>query len=231
MKLLLTLLVLAGAATMQAGLKTAVTASIQETAQGRELVFRGTLTNTSPSAKLYLNDIASSLTGPSAANVALRSGSFFSNVPGVLSAGESYTDSELFRLILSEPAPKGDFEAVITFTGGNTIFANDELARVSCRILVPAVFPAADNTAVYTLSLASSVDSRLEIVAGELGLSFLPTAGKLSYFAEVSMDLALWNPAELVAEPSPTVAGLLSYRYKIPAGADRAFIRLRVEEN
>lgn len=227
MRLLAILLVLVVAVPARAGLKAKVSASMEVTSQGRELVFRGTLSNTSSTTKIYLNDIAAA----SNENLVFRSNSFFSNVPGLLLPGESYTDSELFRLVLIEPAPKGDFEAIITVKGGNTIFANDDLALVSCRILVPAAEPSANRRAVYTLSLGRSVDSRLVILAGELGLSFVPSLSDRSDLPEASTDLVLWKPAESVTEPSPNLSSLLSYRYKIPIEFDRAFIRLRLEQD
>ncbi len=140
MKRLITLLYYSlGIVALRADLVMSLSADIQNGARGTELVFRGTLTNTSASQKLYLNDIVSTLNGPSATHLSFESNSFFFNVPGILLPNESYTDSELFRVLLNGSAPAGDYTGSITVQGGTDIQANAVLASASFTILSPDV--------------------------------------------------------------------------------------------
>ncbi|MGZ5504211.1 MAG: hypothetical protein ACXWGY_06080 [Chthoniobacterales bacterium] len=123
----------------RADLTMSLSASVQNSARGVELVFSGTLTNTSATDKLFLNDIAPTLGGASASNLSFKPNSFFSNVPGVLLPNESYSDSELFRVALSGAAPSGDYGGAVTIRGGADIFANDNLASSFFIILSPDV--------------------------------------------------------------------------------------------
>ena len=126
-------------ATARASLTMLLSQSIQNSARGREIVFSGTLTNTSGTDKIFLNEIVASLGGSSATNLTLNSNSFFSNVPGILLAGESYSNSELFRILLKPVAPADDYGGTITIRGGADIFANGDLASGNFTVLSPAV--------------------------------------------------------------------------------------------
>ena len=120
------------------GVNVALSASVQNSARGREIVFRGTLTNNG-TTKVYLNDIATALNVGSAAALSLKPGSFFSNVPGVLLPGESYADDEIFRVALSSTASSGDYRGTVAIRGGSNIFANDALASAPFVVLSPSV--------------------------------------------------------------------------------------------
>ncbi len=134
-----------GIVVLRADLAMSLTASIQNSARGTELVFSGTLTNTSATQKLYLNDIAPTLSGSSATNLTFQPNSFYSNVPGILLPNESYADSELFRVLLISGAPTGDYSGSITFRGGMDIQANTDLASASFTVLSPDVTIAATD--------------------------------------------------------------------------------------
>src|SRR5262245_40576760 len=88
--LLLALGGLAGLASAQAGLTVTLTPATQTGLAGAEVEFSGVLTNTSPTDKLFLNDIAVTLTGASAIHLTLRPNTFFAHVPGILLPGETY---------------------------------------------------------------------------------------------------------------------------------------------
>lgn len=142
---LVSLLLLAMGSPAWAALSATLSASIKNSARGQEIVFSGTLTNTSGTDKLFLNDIVPVFSGASAPNLALKPNSFFSNVPGILLPGESYTESELFRIGLSAAAPSGDYAGVVTFRGGADIFASSDLASPAFTVLSPAVSIAATD--------------------------------------------------------------------------------------
>ena len=139
MKMRTLLLFAALIASARADLTMSLTPAVQNSARGREIVFSGTLTNTSGSAKLYLNDIAAIVnTGP-ATELPLKTNSFFWNVPGVLLPGESYTNSELFRVALKTTAPASDYRGVVTIRGGGDMTGNGDLAAANFAVLSPAV--------------------------------------------------------------------------------------------
>lgn len=110
----------------------------QNAARGTELVFTGTLTNTSATDKVWLNDIQASLQGSAAAYVVLKTNDFFAHVPGILLPGEIYT-GPLFRLALGSGAPAGDYAGTIVLAGGADIFATGTLASAGLTVLSPDV--------------------------------------------------------------------------------------------
>ncbi len=171
--LLITLCFLVGAITARASLTASLSVSVQNSARGQGLVFSGTLTNTSATEKLYLNDIVPSLSGASATNLTLKSAIFFSNVPGILLPNESYTESELFRIALSDGAPASDYAGTIIFRGGTDIVANGDLASVPFTVLSPAVSLVSSDSngseigpdaASFTISRSGSATIGLSVV-------------------------------------------------------------------
>ncbi len=155
-----------------AGLSMSLSASVQNSARGRELVFSGTLTNTSSTDKLFLNDIAPTLSGASATNLSFQPNSFFSNVPGVLLPSESYSNDEVFRVSLKGTAPAGDYGGTVTVRGGADIFANGDLASAGFTILSPDVNLAATDAnaseqgpdpGVFTISRTGSTTIDLPV--------------------------------------------------------------------
>jgi hypothetical protein len=105
--------------------------------RGTEIVFSGTLTNTSATEKLYLNDIHANLTGAAATYLTLEPNAFFSNVPGILSPNESYSNSEIFRVLLSDTTPSGDYSGTIVISGGTDIFASGDLVSAGFVVSSP----------------------------------------------------------------------------------------------
>ena len=86
-----------------AGLTLTLTPTAQPAAPGAEVLFSGTLTNTSATERLFLNDITFTPTPPNV--TALSSNAFFANVPGILLPGETY-GGPLFRISLSTAPPQ-----------------------------------------------------------------------------------------------------------------------------
>lgn len=155
-----------------AALEVSLSPSVQNAAPGLELVFTGTLTNSAPSGKLFLNDISANLAGPSAAALTLDSPAFFSNVPGILPAGETYT-GVLFRIALGHAAAAGDYTGTITFSGGANILAEDALQSAPFSVLSPAVSIAAtDGEAgefgpdTATLTISRTGDTAIPLPVG-----------------------------------------------------------------
>ena len=144
---------LSGAVSAPAALTVSLSQEVQNSARGLEIVFSGTLANTSGTEKLFLNEIVPILSGTSASNLALKTNVFFANVPGVLLAGESYTNGELFRISLSGAASSGDYGGVVSFRGGTDIFTNAELATSAFTVLSPAVSVVATDASASEFGL------------------------------------------------------------------------------
>lgn len=100
------------------------------------IAFTGTLTNTDATAKIFLNDLAVSVSAP--AGVTLQRNTFFANVPGILLPGESYT-GPIFSVTLGTGSSPADYTATVTVSGGADVFASGALADTSFTVLSPAV--------------------------------------------------------------------------------------------
>ena len=133
---LLAILFFTLAMSARASLTIALAPSPQVAEQGAELIFTGTLTNTSGTDKVFLNDLDAMLTGNSAAHLSLKTNAFFANVPGVLLPGETYT-GVLFRIAISRLAPPDSYGGTIAILGGANIFATTNLASANFTIASP----------------------------------------------------------------------------------------------
>ncbi len=140
-----------------ADLTMSLSPSVQNSARGVELVFSGTLTNTSATDKLFLNDIVPALSGASASDLSFKPNSFFSNVPGILLPNESYSNSELFRVLLIGAAPAGDYGGTVTLRGGADIVANGDLVSAFFLILSPDVNITASDASASELGPDSGI--------------------------------------------------------------------------
>ncbi len=129
---------LAGGASARADLSGALSPSVQNSAAGAELVFVGSLTNTSGSDSLFLNDVRIDFIGSAIGKFSADSNLFFVSVPGILLPNEVYT-GELFRVSLQSNAPSADYVGNVTFQGGTNIFATNDLVTVGFSVLSPAV--------------------------------------------------------------------------------------------
>ena len=126
------------ATSASATLTISLTSAVQNAARGTERVVSGTLTNTSATQKVFLNDLHATMSGGAVVHLALRSNDFFANVPGILLPGESYT-GPIFRVALGAAAPADDYEGTITLDGGADIYATTRLAAATFTILSPEV--------------------------------------------------------------------------------------------
>ena len=246
--LIATLLLLAASA--KAALTVSVAPASRVAAPGAEIVFEGTLTNTSATERVFLNDITATIPG----SIALKTNAFFSNVPGILLPGETYT-GPLFSVKLNAAAPAADYSGTITLSGGATIDSAATLASTSVTILatpisqwryqtfgVAADEPAASDLADWDrdgtanlLEYALGTDAKTAsaqpapvVASNHLTLSFAPIAPDVAYLVQASTDLIQWSTAnvELVL---PSLPGITTYRYTAPVGTPGAvFLRLRV---
>ncbi len=126
------------AMTARASLTFTLAPAPQVAEQGGELIFSGSLMNTSATDKLFLNDIIATFTGSSAVHLSLKTNAFFESVPGVLLPGEAYT-GVLFRIGISALAPPDSYEGTIAVLGGADIFATTNLASTNLTIASPVV--------------------------------------------------------------------------------------------
>src|ERR1700690_2197045 len=79
-------------APLQADLAFTLTPAEQSGLGSNEVVFTGTLINTTPTGNLFLNNIQFSLIDEAAGYLAADTNVFFANVPGILLPGETYSD-------------------------------------------------------------------------------------------------------------------------------------------
>ena len=216
----------------------------QPVSAGAEALFTGTLTNTSTTDQVFLNDISASFTADPQTNTALSSNAFFANVPGILLPGETYS-GPLFRISLSTTSPAANYTGSITLLGGADITAGSSLASAAITVLATPVdqwryqtfgdaagsAPAADsadwdndgtpNLMEYALALNALVpDAQLlpapALLSGHLTLSYVPSATDVSYAIESSTDLLQWNTTdvEAVTISNPLPPTLLTFRQK-----------------
>ena len=195
---LLAILFLTLAMTVRASLTISLAPAPQVADQGAELIFIGTLVNTSATEKLFLNDIDATFTGNSAAHLSLKTNAFFANVPGVLLPGETYT-GVLFRVAMSSLAPPDSYAGTIAVLGGADIFATANLASASLAIASPAVGIVASDP-----------------IAGEFG----PEPGAFTVARTGSTALALTIPVATSGTAiNGTTYGAVDSSITIPAGA------------
>jgi hypothetical protein len=113
----------------RANLSFVLTPSVQACARSNEVFFTGILSNTDPTNDLYLNDIQFIANG----NFTPDSNAFFANVPGILSAGQTYSDV-VFGVTVNPTTPAGDYFGAVTILGGSNIFAAGNLATQPFQI-------------------------------------------------------------------------------------------------
>jgi hypothetical protein len=210
-----------------AGLTLSLNPGAQPVAAGGEALFSGTLTNTSVTDKLYLNDVAVAFSADPQSDTALSSNAFFANVPGILLPGEVY-DGPLFRVSLSGASAAANYTGTVTLQGGADITASGALASAGITVLATPVEQwryrnfgdaaasalAADegdwdqdgarNLLEYALGLSAlSPDSESlpapMLLNGYLTLSYVPSAVDVSYTIETSTDLQQWGTADVEA--------------------------------
>ena len=234
-----------------AGLTLSLNPMAQPVAAGAEALFSGTLTTTSTTDRLFLNDIAVTFTADPQSDTALSSNAFFANVPGILMPGETY-DGPLFRLSLSSSSPAANYTGSITFQGGADITAGTALASTNFTLLATpvdqwryATFGDAAGSALAAddadwdhdgtpnlLEYAVSSDSQglpaPMFVNDHLTLSYVPSAADVQYTIEASTNLLQWgtDDVEAVTIANPLPPNRLTFRHRNMIGP--AFLRLKV---
>jgi hypothetical protein len=123
-------------AVARAGLSFVLTPGMQGGFQGGQVVFTGILINTDPTNDVYLNDIQF----VASSNLATIANAFFANVPGILSAGQTYSDI-VFAVAINFTTPPGNYFGTVTLVGGSNIFAANNLATQSFEVSVSEVTP------------------------------------------------------------------------------------------
>lgn len=151
---------------LHAALEFTLTPAVQSGALGTEVNFAGTLTNTSTTEKLFLNDIQFSFSGGAANALTPDSNVFFANVPGILLPGETYT-GPVFTILLDSSAAPEDYSGSVTIQGGTDIFAANNLQVQNLQVSSPLVTIVATTpdayefgavAAVFTISRSGSVN-------------------------------------------------------------------------
>ncbi|HSY17929.1 MAG TPA: hypothetical protein VK815_06315 [Candidatus Acidoferrales bacterium] len=136
--LLLSGLTLVLAADARANLAFVLAPAVQSGVGSNQVIFAAALTNASPTDALYLNDLQLSFNGGATNYLAAGTNLFFCNVPGILQAGETYTDI-VFGVALNPAIPPGNYSGTATVRGGSDIFATSNLASQTFQVtLSPA---------------------------------------------------------------------------------------------
>ncbi len=132
-----------------------LTPAVQSDVGSNEVIFTGTLTNTSPTDNLFLNNIQISFIGNATNYLTADTNVFFANVPGILLPGETYSDV-VFGIALNPATPPGQYFGVVTLQGGTNIFAATNLAGPTFEITLPPatlnISPSGTNLLVSWLS-------------------------------------------------------------------------------
>ncbi len=137
-KKLTALLLLLALAAARANLSFTLTPSVKSGVGSNEVTFIGTLTNTSLTTNLFLNNLQFSFTNAATNFLAPGTNLFFANVPGILLPGENYTDV-IFSVLLNPAATNGDYAGTATVQGGSNIFSSANLSSQAFHlILTPA---------------------------------------------------------------------------------------------
>ena len=124
------------AASAQADLAFVLTPAAQSDVGSNEVIFTGTLINTSLTDDLFLNDIQFSFIDEAADYLAADTNAFFANVPGILLPGEIYSDV-VFGITIAPATPPGQYFGIVTIQGGTNIFAATNLVSPIFEVSLP----------------------------------------------------------------------------------------------
>jgi len=114
----------------------ALTPAVQPGNSAYEAFFTGTLSNTNPASPLYLNNIQFAFTGAATNYLGAGTNAFFANVPGVLVAGQTYSDV-VFSVPVSLGTPPGLYNGTVTIQGGTNVFDMDNLVTLGFEVALP----------------------------------------------------------------------------------------------
>ena len=113
-----------------------LTPAVQPGVVSNEVVFTGTLINTSLTDNLYLNNIQFSFIDAAGGYLVADTNAFFANVPGILSSLETYSNV-VFAIALNPATPPGQYFGMVTLQGGANIFSLTNLASPIFEVSVP----------------------------------------------------------------------------------------------
>ena len=126
--------------------------AVQSDEGSNEVIFTGTLINTSPTDDLFLNNIQFDFMDEANDYLAADTNVFFANVPGILLPGETYADVVL-GITIAPGTPPGQYFGLVTIQGGTNIFAADNLANPLFEVsLSPAALGVAFSGTNFVLS-------------------------------------------------------------------------------
>jgi hypothetical protein len=168
---------------VRAGLAMFLTPSVQSIVGSNEVFFTGTLTNTSLTDNLFLNNLQLSFTNVATNYLSADTNAFFANVPGILLPGENYCDV-VFGIPISPSTPPGQYCGTVTIQGGSNICAATNL---SCQNFQVVLSPAA-------LAITAS--------GGNLVLSWLSPPG--GFMVQENSDLTTTNWTTMTNTPTLT---------------------------
>jgi hypothetical protein len=130
------LALLMSVASLRADLVFVLTPAAQSDVGSNEVVFTGTLINTSLTDDVFLNDMQFDFIDEAADYLAAYTNAFFANVPGILLPGETYNDV-VFGITVASNTPPGQYFGIVTIQGGTNIFAADNLASPIFEVSLP----------------------------------------------------------------------------------------------
>src|ERR1700722_16126290 len=130
------LALLMSAASMQADLMFVLTPAVQSDVGSNEVVFTGTLINTSLTDNLFLNNIEFDFIDEADDYFTADTNVFFANVPGILLPGEIYSDV-VFGITVAATTPPGQYFGIVTIQGGTNVFAANDLASPIFEVSLP----------------------------------------------------------------------------------------------
>jgi len=129
-----------------------LTPAAQSGVGNNEVFFTGTLTNTSLTDKLFLNNIQFGFINAATNYLSADTNAFFANVPGILLPGETYGDV-VFGISVAPATPPGQYFCLVTIQGGADILAATSLSNQTAQVSLP---PAALSITVSGTNLVLS---------------------------------------------------------------------------
>ncbi len=139
-------------ASARADITFTLTPAVQSGVGENEVVFTGTLSNTSLTDNLFLNNIQFSFTNAATNYLTADTNAFFANVPGILLPGETYSDA-VFAVTINPEIPSGSYFGTVTIQGGMDIFGTTNVAGQTFQVSLP---PAALAITFFSTNLVLS---------------------------------------------------------------------------
>ena len=189
--MLLVLALLTSAVSMRADLIFVLTPAVQSDVGSNEVVFTGTLINTSFTDNIFLNNIEFDFIDEADDYLAADTNVFFANVPGILLPGETYSDV-VFGITVAAATLPGQHFGIATIQGGTNIFAANNLASPIFEVsLPPAALSITNSGGNLVLSWPSPPGGFVLQQNSDLTTTNWLTATNLSTFANFQNQVIL----------------------------------------